>query len=151
VAATLTSLDNLVGTIARNQGTAKQFIHQVSTASTILANERFNFRATLRSLTKAVRTVAKFAVDNRAQLVRLLGGSSKFMKTILSRQAQLIEILRVMPLGLQNLPRAREGDRLAVRIDPLILDPLGGLLQNVCGALPGNLCSILVGSTPGDN
>ncbi|HWU21706.1 MAG TPA: MCE family protein, partial [Nocardioides sp.] len=49
VSATLTSLDHLVGTIAANQGTAKQFIRQVSAASTLLANERVNFRSALRS------------------------------------------------------------------------------------------------------
>ncbi|HWU22439.1 MAG TPA: MCE family protein [Nocardioides sp.] len=148
VSATLTSLDHLVGTIAANQGTAKQFIRQVSAASSLLANERVNFRSALRSLTKAVKTVAKFAVDNRAQLVKLLGGSSTLMKTVLSRQKQLAEILRVMPLALQNLARL-QGNRVPVRIDPLILDPLGGVLQNICSQLPGDLCSILDGSQLG--
>ncbi|HJQ04891.1 MAG TPA: MCE family protein [Nocardioides sp.] len=150
VSATLTSLDNLVGTIAANQGTAKQFIRQVSAASSLLAAERVNFRSALRSLSKAVQTVAKFAVDNRAELVKLLGGSSQVMKTVLSRQKQLAEILRVMPLALQNLARL-QGNRLPVRIDPLILDPLGGVLQNICAQLPGNLCDILDGIQPGAN
>jgi phospholipid/cholesterol/gamma-HCH transport system substrate-binding protein len=154
VAATLDSLDKLVGTIAANQSTAKQFIHQVATASSILSAERVNFRTALRSLSKAVTTVARFAVDNRAQLVKLLGGSSKLMRTVLAKQGQLAEILRVMPLALENLQRVNHNGsptRIRVRIDPLILDPLGGLLQNICGQLPGNLCSILDGSTPGDN
>jgi phospholipid/cholesterol/gamma-HCH transport system substrate-binding protein len=149
VAATLSSVDHLVGTIAANQGTAKQFIHQVAAASSILNAERGNFRAMLRSLTKAVTTVARFAVDNRAHLVKLLGGSSTLMKNILARQGQLKEILRVFPLALQNLQRISDGNRVRVRIDPLLLVPLGGLLENICSQLPGNLCSILDGTTPG--
>jgi len=148
VSATLTALDRLVGTIAANQGTAKRFIRQVSTASSILSTERINFRTALRSLTKAVTTVARFAVDNRAQLVKAVGGSTKLMKTVLSRQNQLKEILQVMPLALQNVARATDstGTRLPVRIDPL-----GGVLQSVCSQLPGDLCSILDGTDPGSN
>ncbi|MCL2542024.1 MAG: MCE family protein [Nocardioidaceae bacterium] len=153
VSATLTALDKLVGTIANNQGTAKRFIQQVTRASSILSDERFNFRTMLRSLTKAVRTVARFAVDNRAQIVKTLGGSTKLMRTVLSRQGNLEEILRVLPLALQNLQLARDktGTRLPVRIDPLVLDPLGGILQNLCNQLPANLCSILDGTDPGAN
>ncbi|GAB2988372.1 MCE family protein [Nocardioides montaniterrae] len=150
-AATLTSLDKLVGTIAANKGTVNTFIRQVSSASQLLASERKNFRSALRSLTQAVTVVAQFSVDNRAEIVKALGGSSKLMKTILAKQNALREVLHVMPLALQNIQRAHDasGRRLPVRIDPLILDPLGGVLQSVCGQLPGNLCNILDGISLG--
>ena len=151
-ASTLTALDNLVGTIANNKGTVNQFIRQVSTASQILSSERVNFRTALRSLTSAVTVVAKFAVDNRAELVKLLGGSSKLLKTVLAKQDALKEILRVFPLALQNIEKAGAGrNRLPVRIDPLILDPLGGVLQTICAQLPANLCNIIDGISPGAN
>jgi len=151
-ASTLTALDNLVGTIAANKGTVNQFVRQVSAASSILASERVNFRTALRSLSQAVTVVADFAVTNRAQLVKLLGGSSKLMKTILAKQDALKEILRVMPLALQNLQRtATASGRVPVRVDPLVLDPLGGVLQSICGQLPGNLCDILDGISLGAN
>jgi phospholipid/cholesterol/gamma-HCH transport system substrate-binding protein len=129
-----------------------QFVRQVSAASSILASERVNFRTALRSLSQAVTVVADFAVTNRAQLVKLLGGSSKLMKTILAKQDALKEILRVMPLALQNLQRtATASGRVPVRVDPLVLDPLGGVLQSICGQLPGNLCDILDGISLGAN
>lgn len=148
VAATLRSLDVLLTTISRNESTARTFIQQVSRASRLLADERENFRQTLRSLDTAVTTVAEFAVDNRQSIVDTLDGSTDLMKTLLTRQDQLAEILRVMPVALENL-RMVPGDRLPVRIDPLILDPLGGVLKSVCDRLPLNLCSILDGSQPG--
>lgn len=148
IAATLTSLDVLLTTISTNEQTARTFIQQVSKASKMLADERENFRQALRSLDEAVTTVAQFAVDNRAEIVRNLDGGTKLMKTVLSKQDQLAEILRVMPLALENL-RMVPGDRLPVRIDPLILDPLGGVLQKICSNVLGPLCEILDGTQPG--
>lgn len=146
VAATLRSLDVLLGTIATNETTARQFIRQVSAASKLLADERENFRSALRSLDDAVTTVAQFAVDNREQIIRGVKGSTTFMKTVLSKQERLEEILRTMPLALQNI-RAIQGNRLPVRLDPLmIVDPLGGVLGSICEQLPGNLCEILSGT-----
>lgn len=144
VAATLKSLDVLLTTIATNESTARAFIQQVSRASKLLADERENFRQALRSLDSAVTTVAKFAVDNRQAIVDNVNGSTRLMKTVLSKQERLAEILRVMPVALQNL-RMIQGDRLPVRINPLILDPLGGVLQTVCNQLPLNLCQFLTG------
>ncbi|MDQ6526539.1 MCE family protein [Nocardioides sp. LHD-245] len=148
IAATLRSLDVLLTTISANEDTARTFIQQVSQASQLLADERGNFQKALRSLDKAVTTVARFAVDNRESIVASLDGSTTLMNTLLSKQDQLAEILRVMPLALQNLQLV-QGDRLPVRIDPLILDPLGGLLQQVCQGLLGPLCNIINGTQPG--
>lgn len=144
VAATLKSLDVLLTTIANNESTARVFIQQVSRASKLLADERENFRQALRSLDSAVTTVAKFAVDNRQTIVENVNGSTRLMKTVLSKQERLAEILRVMPVALENL-RMIQGDRLPVRINPLILDPLGGILGTVCNQLPLNLCEFLTG------
>ncbi|KRA37238.1 MULTISPECIES: MCE family protein [unclassified Nocardioides] len=148
IAATLKSLDVLLSTIATNESTARTFIKQVAEASDLLSDERENFRQALRSLDAAVTTVAKFAVDNRQAIVDNLDGGTELMKTVLSKQDRLEELLRVFPLALQNLAMIK-GDRLPVRIDPLILVPLGNVLQDVCGALPGNLCDVLLGTQPG--
>lgn len=151
IAATVTSLDTLVSTMVVNKQTARRFIRQVARATQILAAERTNFRQALQALDRAVTQVATFAVDNREQIVKTLNGSTTLMETVKTKQDDLTEILRVMPLALQNLERAADGDRLPVRIDPLILDPLGGVLQDMCELLPGDLCDILVGTDPGND
>lgn len=146
IAATMESLDVLLSTIATNESTARRFVRQVSSASELLADERQNFRQALRSLDEAVTTVAEFAVDNREQIVRTVKGSTTLMSTVLSKQDRLEEILRVMPLALENIAMIK-GDRLPVRMDPLmIVDVLGGVLGDVCEQLPGDLCEILSGT-----
>ncbi len=147
VASTLRSLDVLLAAVSTNEGTVRSFIHQVTDAADLLADERENFRTALRSLDDAVTIVAKFAVDNRDQIVEALNGSTRLMKTVLAKQRSLTEILRVMPLALQNLQRARDGDRINVIFDPLVLVPLGGILQDICDQLPPAICE-LIGTDP---
>ena len=81
-------------------------LRQVAQGTSLLNDQRQEFRATLRALDRAVRTVAEFAVQNREEIVATLNGSADVMETVLDRQQQLAEILEVMPLALQNLQRA---------------------------------------------
>lgn len=147
IASTLRSLDVLLAAVETNKETARTFIQQVAEAADLLADERENFRAALRSLDDAVTVVAEFAVDNRAQIVEALNGSTRVMRTILEKQRSLTEILQVLPLALQNLDRAQSGDRIPVVFDPLVLTSLGGILQDVCDRLPPAICA-LIGSDP---
>lgn len=147
VAATLKSLDVLLSTIAANQGTARTFIQQVSRASTLLADERENFKTTLRALDAAVTTVAKFAVDNREEIVKGVNGTTQLMKTLLTKQNQLTELLRTLPVTLQNL-ELMPGNALPVRLNPLNILPLGNILTPLCGSNPviKPLCDLLNGT-----
>ena len=47
------------------------------------------------------------------------------MKTMLSRQRELTEILEVFPLALQNLRLAAAGERIPVRVAFSVLLPFG--------------------------
>ncbi len=147
IASTLRSLDVLLAAVSANESTAREFIRQVTDAADLLADERQNFATALRSLDDAVTIVARFAVDNREQIVEALDGSTRLMKTILEKQRNLTEILRVMPLTLQNLQRARIGDRIPVTFDPVVLTPLGGTLNEICDQLPPAICQ-LIGTDP---
>ena len=147
VSSTLKSLDVLLAAISQNESTAREFIHQVSSAADLLADERENFRSALRSLDDAVTIVAKFAVDNREQIVRSLDGSTRLLHTLLAKQDKLSEVLRVMPVALQNLQRARHDGRIYVTFDPVALDPLGGVLTQLCDKLPPQICQ-LIGTDP---
>ncbi len=142
--ATIRSLDVLLQAIASNDDTARTFIQQVAKASDLLASERVNFRTALRALDRAVTTVAEFAVDNRAELVEAFDGATDLIRTILAKQDSLIEVVRVMPLALQNLQRAMRNGRLQVQLDPLALAPLGDILIELCDdAVPLDLCDLL--------
>ncbi len=141
ITSTLKSLDTLTGTIAANQDLVRTFITQVTEASTLLAGERTNFRNSLRSLSKAVALVADFAHQNRQQLVTSLDKSSALMKSLLTKRNRLTEILRVMPLTLQNMGAIYHDGRLRVRVDPLVLTPLAGSLNTLCQRPPTDMCA----------
>lgn len=126
------SLDVLMAAIAQNQQVVREFIDKVSSASTFLAEERGNLRAAIESLSKAVRLVADFAGTRRQDIKTTLDSSARLMRTIMSERAGLTEGLEVMPLALENLSRVLYGDRLLVRMDPTILTPLTGLVDNLC-------------------
>jgi phospholipid/cholesterol/gamma-HCH transport system substrate-binding protein len=143
ITSTLRSLDVLLAAVSSNEAIAREFIHQVTEASDLLASERENFRTAIQSLDDAVTVVAQFAVDNRQQIVETLDGSRRLVRTVLQKQRQLTEILRVMPLTLDNIDRASNGDRLRVVLDPVLLLPLGGVLADVCDQLPGDICNLL--------
>jgi phospholipid/cholesterol/gamma-HCH transport system substrate-binding protein len=138
---TVQGLDTLTGTIAAHQQLVRDFVTEVSRASRLLADERTNFRAALRSLSRAVALVADFAHQNRQQLVGALDRSSALMTSLLTRRGDLTEILRVMPLTLQNLQRTLHHGRIRVRVDPLVLTPVGGLVNTLCSATPTDFCA----------
>jgi phospholipid/cholesterol/gamma-HCH transport system substrate-binding protein len=148
ITSTLVSLDKLTQTLATNQGTVREFIRQVTAASELLAAERTNFRDSLRSISKAVTTMSDFVHTNKDQIVDTLRNTTDVMKIVLARRQQLEEILRVMPLGLDNLRRTYENGKVRVRISPLSLLPLGNLLNQVCETLPLDLCNTIAGSDP---
>ncbi|HET6152336.1 MAG TPA: MCE family protein [Marmoricola sp.] len=138
---TVRSLDTLTSTIAANQQLVRDFITQVTRASTLLAGERKNFQSSLRSLSSAVQLVADFAHQNRQQFTTALGQSTTLMKSLLTKRSQLTEILRVMPLTLENLHAIDHNGRLRVRLDPTVLLPIGGLVNTLCETLPTDICA----------
>jgi phospholipid/cholesterol/gamma-HCH transport system substrate-binding protein len=148
IVATLDSLDSLVASIDANEQTVRKFLRRVAQGSSLLNDQRTEFRGSLRSLDRAVHTVAAFAVKNRGQIVKAMNGSADIMDALLKKQRQLSEILEVMPLALQNLARTDDHGRVPMRIDPLILAPLGGQLSAACPSLPANLCDLISGTDP---
>jgi virulence factor Mce-like protein len=148
IVATLDSLDSLVASIDANEQTVRKFLRRVAEGSSLLNDQRTEFRGSLRALDRAVKTVAAFAVQNRGQIVKALDGSADIMNALMKKQQQLSEILEVMPLALQNLRRADHNGRVPMRIDPLILAPLGDQLSQACTNLPLNLCDLIGGTDP---
>ncbi|MCW2784316.1 MAG: hypothetical protein JWP74_833 [Marmoricola sp.] len=141
ITSTVRSLDTLTGTIAQNQDLVRTFITQVSNASKLLADERTNFQSSLQSLSRAVQLVADFAHQNRQQLVQALSTSTGLLTAVMTRRSQLAEVLRVMPLTLQNLHNIYHGGRLRVRVDPTVLTPLGSFINSMCLKTPTDFCA----------
>ena len=151
----ITSLDDVVNVINKNQGTTNTFISQVSQASVLLASQKQNFHAALVALNDVVSQLAQFDHDNRALITSNLTDTTTLMKTVLSRQTQVAEILSTFPVALRNLHDAvvpnAQGNRLRVRLEPTTLLPLGSLLQNLCASssLLQTACQLIDGTNLG--
>lgn len=146
---TLVALDRLTTTLATNKQTVQAFVDQVSAGTRLLAAERANFKTAIRSATRMIRVVADFARTNRAQITRAVNRSNGVMRTVLDKRQQTAEVLRVLPLTLQNLQRALNSDgQLRVRLDISTLLPVvGAVLPTVCTMLP-DVCANLLGTNP---
>ena len=146
-AAVLTSLNTLVNQIADNEQTERTFVKQVADASSLLADQRQEFKQTLESLDSAVTQLAAFSAANKGSIVGTLNDSAALVGTINTKQTAIAEILRDLPLALQNLQRANHDGILPARIDPVVLTPISGLLQQLCsGGLVGTVCNLIDGT-----
>ncbi|WP_203335678.1 MCE family protein [Nocardioides limicola] len=143
ISSSITAMDRLVGTLAEHETETREFISQVSAATKLLADERENFRAALTALDEAVTVVAEFAVDNRDEVITAVNRSSDVMEIVLARQDEFTEVLQVLPLAFENIPRAVSNDRLVVRLNPTLITPLAAELDQICAVLPLDLCDNL--------
>jgi phospholipid/cholesterol/gamma-HCH transport system substrate-binding protein len=145
ISGTIRALDTLVAAIADDQQTVRTFIDQVDRGAQLLVDERENFRALLRSLNRSVTTISRFVSENRQELTRLLGRSNKLFETMLAKRTQLAQTLRVFPLALENLTLlgVEDPDRVAVRVPPEYILPLGDVLAQLCGSVPVDVCDLI--------
>jgi hypothetical protein len=74
--------------------------------------------------------------------VNVLDQSSSVIRSLLTRRDDLTEILRVMPLTLQNLRATLHHGRIRVRVDPLVLTPLPSILKPLCDASKKDFCAL---------
>lgn len=139
----ITSLDDVVKVINKNQGTANTFITQVSRASVLLASQKQNFHAALVALNNVVAQLAQFDHDNRALITSNLTDATTLMKTVLSRQGAVSEILSTFPTALRNLHNAVSGNQLRVLLDATTLLPGGSALQALCAGPLQTVCNLL--------
>lgn len=143
----ITSLDDVVKVINKNRGTTNQFISEVSQASVLLSSQKQSFHSALVALNSVVAQLAQFDHDNRALITSNLTDATTLMKTVLSRQNQVSEILETFPVALRNLHNAVSGNRLQVNLEPTTLLPLGSLLQSLCAQPALTLACNLVDGT----
>jgi len=144
---TLTSVDTLVKQIAANESTERAFVKQVASATSLLSGQRQEFKQTLDSLDTAVTQLAQFSADNKDSIVGTLNDSSSLISKLNTKQTQIAEILRDLPLALQNIQRADQSGTLPARMDPVVLTPISGLLQQLCSkGLTAAVCNLVDGT-----
>jgi len=146
---TVRALDGLTAAVAANEDVIDEFAVSVSDATSLFADESEEFGRALDSLSRALRTLARFARHHRGALRGSLGDLTDTVERLLRHQRSLEEAIEVLPLTLENTGMAVSGDdRLNVRLPLQYLSPEQRLTGPLCEALPGDLCNRL-GTDPG--
>lgn len=100
------SIDNLqrfTEMLADTDTEVRRFNRQLAGVSEQLAAERDELSAALRNLGIALRHVAKFVKDNRAELVRNVDALTDVSAALVRQREALIDVLDIGPTGMQNL------------------------------------------------
>jgi len=146
IVGTFNSLDTLAAKLVENRQVVQDFVDSLAATTSLLADERVNFRDALVKLSRTVEVVAQFAKNNKAELKGAVADVADVADILLSRKAQLGEFLEVTPLVMQNILRARAPGGLLIRA-PIGSALTGGLLTPICQQLPANICDVL-GTNP---
>lgn len=136
---TVEDVDDLAGTIVADRVVISRFITAVTDAADLFADERDDFGAALRALSRALRSLAAFVRDNRTELRNAMKGLTRVSDNLLEHQRALAEALETSPLTFENLGNTIGDDgRLDLRLPPTDLAP-SELAIPLCRTLP-SLC-----------
>jgi phospholipid/cholesterol/gamma-HCH transport system substrate-binding protein len=146
------ALEGFIRTLARNDGTVRQFNQSLASVSEMLAGERDELAASLRNLAVAMKQVSGFVKENRELLGSNIKGLNRVAKVLVKQRDALDEILSAAPVALNNLaltynPQAGTLDTRAN------LQEIGGQIESdpatfLCGITnqadkPGQVCDAI--------
>lgn len=154
IAGTVTNLSRLSKRFARDDGTVRSLIHNLTAVSSQLNSQRDEIGAATDNLAGALRDVSEFIAKNKESLTGNLSGLTKVSGTLAKHTGDLAEMLDIAPLGLTNFvniyqptnwdfdhpersnPEGRTGVLMQrVPNNDLYLQ-LGHAMTVVCGQLP---------------
>ncbi len=140
----LDNLDVLTKEIADNQQVARRFISNVAQATALVDQEKQNLTDATESIAETIRLLGVFVKRNEKKLGGTATRVEDLSKRIRKHEKSLSEGLRVMPVAMENLGRAINGQgRLDVKLPFLKLLPGAGVIDGLCKMLPAGLCDAL--------
>lgn len=133
--ATVKNLQDFTTTLARNDGTVRQFNQSLADVAAQLDGQRAELATAVKQLGVALGDVATFVRDNKAALTENVSDLAKVTKVLVTQKKGLEEFLDTAPTALSNLQ--------------LAYNPLSGTLDtrdnNNGQATPQQeLCNILI-------
>lgn len=129
--ATVRHVQALTSELVENDGDVRRFNRQMAQVGTFLAEDRQEISHLFMNLSDTFKLVQRFVRQNRESLTSNVDNLARVARAIDSQRASLETLLRVTPVGFNNLNRAFDEELQAVRsranLDQLLKDP-GGLL-----------------------
>lgn len=99
----LAQVQDFTSTLARNDQTVRRFNDSLASGANVLADERQELAAVLKSLGIAMAEVRTFIRENKGALSSNIKGLNRITKTLVKRRSALDETLRYAPGALNNL------------------------------------------------
>lgn len=106
----LAQVQDFTSTLARNDQTVRRFNDSLASGAGVLAEERQELAAMLKSLGIAMAEVRTFIRENKGALSSNIRGLNRITKTLVKRRDALDEILQFAPGALNNLYLAGNTD-----------------------------------------
>ena len=103
-------LESFVNTLAKNDGTVRDFTTSLSGVSQMLAGERTDLSSSLHNLQVALGDVAAFVRENKDALGANIDGLNRVLKVVVKDRDALNETLSAAPVALSNLYLAYNPD-----------------------------------------
>lgn len=128
----LTSLGDLTHAAAGISDKYETFAGDLATVSSTLAEDRDAIAGVMRNLGDVLDELNTFVRDNKEQLSGTLSSLSKVADAVGDKQQELGEVMRFLPLAVQNADKAVDEDSnsMRTRFDQ-VRDPK--LQEHVCG------------------
>jgi phospholipid/cholesterol/gamma-HCH transport system substrate-binding protein len=141
------NLDVLVGALARRDRTIRRFEHNVTASTAVLADQREELHATLRSLAELSDVLTRFVKENRELVGDDLRSAADTLELVAANQAELAETFDLAPLVAENISRAWDPEtrRLRIKVDARETGPFSDLARaQICRDLDVTVCHLLL-------
>lgn len=150
IVGTLQSMENLTHALAANESTVRSFIDNSAQAAQLLSDERFKIGGALTSLSNSIDELGAFAAEHQTELHQDITSLTKVLQSTAASKTDLNAALDTLPLAGQNLIRAVSDGRVRGQQYPETLLPVGGVVAQLCNALPGKCYWLSVSTNPFD-
>lgn len=137
--------DELTSAMVAHDALVELFIENVAATSDLLAEQRTEFTATLRTTREAIEALARFTQANDKDLQAALAQVNAVLDLILAHTDDIEEFVEVLPLALQNVEQARAPGGVMLRVP--LTDALSEELAGRCREALSDVCEI-VGTDP---
>jgi phospholipid/cholesterol/gamma-HCH transport system substrate-binding protein len=145
--AIVSNLSVLARTLGVRDAMIRRFTANLETSSAVVAQQSASLGQTLRSLSELTDSVAAFVRQNKSKLTSNLRDAGAVAESIHRQQDSLSEIFDLMPTGAENIARAFDSKRGALRVAMALRDMLvfSDLVRSqFCGDYLGSACLFLL-------
>ncbi|MCZ4498729.1 MAG: hypothetical protein JWQ74_1282 [Marmoricola sp.] len=144
--AVVANLSVVARTLGARDATIRRFTRNLATSSDVVAAQSSSLGPTLASLEDLTAQVSSFVKKNGSKVTADLRDAAEVAATIQQHQGQLASIFDLLPTGAENIARAFDPKRKALRVQIALRDFLvfsNVVRSEMCKAIVGPLCSLL--------